>query len=152
MHVHMYEVYFIVLILTPGYTNEDCKYGDIRLVDGNIYEGRVEVCVNNQWGTVCDDLWDTSDAEVVCKQLGLEYSNADAYTDAFFGEGTGPIWLDNVQCIGSEKELLNCSNNGIGNHNCGHNQDAGVECFTNGNFMLMIMDTNPGIYCLITFL
>ena len=109
-----------------------CSYGDIRLVDGtHIYEGRVEVCANNQWGTVCDDLWDTSDAEVVCRQLGYNLtSNAVAYSRAFFGQGTGHIWLDNVQCTGSENELLNCSHNGIDVHNCDHEEDASVLCPT----------------------
>ena len=91
-------------------------------------EGRVEFCNDNTWGTVCDDSWDSSDAVVVCRQLGFPATGAVALSQAVFGQGTGPILLDNVACSGTESRLADCSHNGIGTHNCAHSEDAGVRC------------------------
>ncbi|PIK45167.1 scavenger receptor cysteine-rich protein type 12 precursor [Apostichopus japonicus] len=100
----------------------------VRLVNGvGNYEGRVEVFVNGQWGTVCDDLWDISDAHVVCRMLGFSAA-VEARRNAYFGTGDDPIWLDNVECIGNETSLSECSSNNLGVHNCQHSEDAGVEC------------------------
>ena len=55
-----------------------CTTGVVRLVGSNYtYQGRVEICVNNTWGTVCDDDFGSSDARVVCRQLG--YSSGNIY-------------------------------------------------------------------------
>ena len=104
-----------------------CNSESIRLVNGsNIYEGRVEVCLNNQWGTVCDDDWDSSDAQVVCNQLG--YPSSDTVDFSPFGSGYGPIWFSQVKCNGSEFNLFNCELNIT--HNCTHFEDAGVQCIS----------------------
>ena len=63
------------IILLPIYAMTDCTYGDIRLRDGaNSLQGRVEICYNSNWGTVCDDLWSQYDANVACRQLGFRGS------------------------------------------------------------------------------
>ena len=101
----------------------------VRLVGGpTTYEGRVEVYLQGQWSTVCDDFWDSRDAGVVCRQLGLSPNGAVALTNAYYGQGTGPILLDNVMCTGEELYLTSCPNNGLYVHDCVHAEDAGVRC------------------------
>ena len=49
-----------------------CAEGEVRFAGGDSHlEGRVEICLNNEWGTVCGEMWDEADAAVVCRQLGL---------------------------------------------------------------------------------
>ena len=105
----------------------------LRLVGGSSYnEGRVEVNYNGEWGTVCDDGWDDTDAGVVCRQLGFG-SSGTAIGSAGFGQGSGSIWLDNVMCTGSESILLKCGHSGVGiTSRCYHDNDAGVRCNGDG--------------------
>ena len=105
----------------------------VRLVGGSsYYNGRVEVYYNGEWGTVCDDGWSSTDARVVCRQLGFG-SYGSAYGSAYFGEGSGSILLDNVTCTGSESTLTSCGHLGVGIiRSCSHSEDAGVSCSSQG--------------------
>ena len=97
--------------------------------------GRVELQYNGTWGTICGDSWDLPDADVVCRQLGYDGA-LRAVRDTAFGQGTGPIWLDDVQCVGNETSISHCSHLGLGVHNCRHYQDAGVVCRPAGNVVI----------------
>ncbi len=119
-------------------------------MDGNNdLEGRVEVCLNGTWGTVCDDFWSKEDAIVICRQLGYSdecmcvdefvlidrylscrFVVALSYNTAFFGAGTHlPILVDNLRCQGNEANITECV---FETHtaDCSHQEDAGVKCYT----------------------
>ena len=100
----------------------------LRLVGGGWKgEGRVEIFHNDNWGTVCDDGWDMTDANVVCRQLGFPFA-AFAVGSARFGAGSGRIWLDDVYCSGSESSVADCKHRGWGVGDCDHKEDASVIC------------------------
>ena len=98
-----------------------------RLATGsNQYEGRLELYYEHYgWGTVCDDRFDTADAKVACRMLGL--SGGWTVFNGF-GAGSGWIWLDNVECSGTEDNFDECDHNGWGVHDCVHGEDAGIRC------------------------
>lgn len=58
----------------------------------------------------------------------IERTNAVAYDNAHFGQGTGLIYFDELECSGSEIDLFRCKRPPIGVEDCGHNEDAGVQC------------------------
>ena len=104
--------------------------GALRLVNtgSTQFGGRLEVYYNSQWGTVCDDGWGSSDATVACRQMGFDsVSDSDS---SLFGSGTyfQRIWLDDVECSGSESRLIDCSHAGIVIQDCRHSEDVGIVC------------------------
>ena len=120
-----------------GWGNHDCTHSrdasvecfPIRLANGGANYGRVEVFYKGIWGTVCDDYWDLNDAHVVCRQLGFP-SASSAPPSAQYGQGTDPMWLDDVQCNGGEASLFDCTHRGWGVVGCSHTEDASVVCNT----------------------
>ena len=107
----------------------DDRNGDVRLAGGRgPHIGRVEVYSEGEWYTICDNLWDIADAHVVCTQLGYKGAVA-AHKGAHFGQGSGSILKDHVDCSGQESSLLECpSRAGSLCTGCTHANDAGVTC------------------------
>ena len=133
-----------------------CTHGAVRLMNGSISdEGRVEMCVNGEWGSVCDSNWDRRDAQVVCRQLGynptcegtysytvkcmnkiymyneLNESHAGAiyHWNSKFGDGTLPMLAQSFSCSGAENNLLSCGGT-TGYSSCYYGRTAGVRCFS----------------------
>ena len=121
--------------------------GNLRLVDGaktdpgnndDPSEGRVEIFYNGEWCTICDDYWGHTDdnQDVVCRQLGFvggSVEDHERFRNSYFPAGTRDqtIALDNVNCRGSESNLLDCPNRGWGVHDCRHFEDVGIRCIQN---------------------
>ncbi|XP_053376486.1 uncharacterized protein LOC123534263 [Mercenaria mercenaria] len=123
----------------PSWGSNNCGHGEdvgvsclpslhIRLAGGSTSQrGRVEVSADgSHWGTVCDDAFNNNAAKVVCRMLG--YPTSNARYDTSVSQGTGPIFLDDVVCTGSEESLLLCKHSSWGDENCGHGEDVGVVC------------------------
>ena len=107
--------------------------GDVRLVGGSTdNEGRVEVYYQGAWGTVCDDYWDFNNTRVVCRQLGLPYDGAISFSSAHFGQGSGPIVLEDIMCDtprwNVKSRLTSCTFSGWRNQICSHEEDVSVRC------------------------
>ncbi len=148
-------IYYYLLLL-------GCKNGEVLLMNGSlpsVREGRVEICYDQVYRTICDDYWDEADANVICKQLNytgsgnialmsltssrLRLSHVLFLIDNFaimrasmrYGKGNGSILLDDLMCNGDEVSLLlECLHKGIWENDCAsdHSEDAGVIC--GGNY------------------
>ena len=112
-------------------------------------EGRLEVCVNGVWGTVCSSGWDKTDAYVACKQLGKGNSNRGIvwiyiytcintsscvgpliwYNSNQFSDGDYPIVVSNAGCGGWERTITDCTHNTYGEFYCARTQVIGIQCY-----------------------
>ena len=108
------------------------REGDLRIVPATgdpAHKGRLEICHDNAWGGVCDDLWGKVDATVACRQLA--YQGAESQPRALTGPESLNMWLRNVQCSGSEESLLECVSERrrpcVPNR-CSRREFAGVQC------------------------
>lgn len=122
--------------------------GDIRL-NGSTdkWQGRVEIYHNKTWGTICDDYWTITYAQVVCRQLG--YNGAlEVYITADFGQGKGPIHIDRLRCHGNESKILQCDYHGWNHNKCEHYEDVGVACLhASKSEYSKTLNTKYCIYC-----
>ena len=133
-----YDLFLHMYVYTIDTTSNDTE-GSVRLVGGNtLLEGRVEIFLLGQWGTVCDSNWDLADATVVCHQLG--YLRAiEAPRSAFFGAGSGPSWYYRMYCTGREHSLTECSKStSYFGSACSHSRDAGAVCSSQSHALLCI--------------
>ena len=111
----------------------ECSEGSIRLQDTftnttAVLYGRLEVCYNERWGTVCDTGFSKVNADVTCRQLGF-IEGGYAYPNPInssSSDGT-PIWLDEIMCNGSEMTLLDCENI-LNDTDCEHYDDVWIRC------------------------
>lgn len=128
--------FFIITIVVSSLMpsgQSSCVSGSIRLRgSSSAAQGRVEVCSNNAWGTVCDDFFGSLDAQVVCNQLGFSSKGAQVirgYARIFSSQS---ILLDDVQCNGTEDSIFDCNAKPIGQHDCNHREDVSVRCTAAG--------------------
>jgi len=126
--VHIYNVQVCMwIIIVIRHSNLYIYVTDVRLEDSTAnFSGRVEVLYNGEWGTVCSDEFDQNDAVVVCHQA--RYGPPVRYWIDPSHRRHGRIWLDNLNCDGTENTLSECPSNTWGDTNCDHTQDIFVEC------------------------
>ena len=102
--------------------------------------GAIRFCMNNAWGSVCNNGFSANDATVVCRQLGFPVTGAEAFRDAStrFNISTGPVFLDRVDCTGSESSVMNCRQTTPGLSECTATEIAGVLCVGTCNTIITL--------------
>ncbi|XP_066153612.1 uncharacterized protein [Euwallacea fornicatus] len=118
---------------------KDCRAEDfgyrVKLAGGDQpNEGRIEVTVFKKTGYICDDQFEITDANVLCKELGfplgaLEVKGNSHYAKSLEEKNT-LYMMDDIECFGNETSIMQCNFAGWGIHNCADNEIAGVICRT----------------------
>ncbi|XP_045896192.1 galectin-3-binding protein A-like [Micropterus dolomieu] len=122
--------------------NPELREGDVRLSGSqSVSEGRVEVYHEGKWGTVCDDGWDMAEAQVVCRQLHFPRAKS-VVIGKDYGQASGPIWLDDMTCKGTENYLSACAFKSWGVTDCSHKEDVGVICETDDENVTRVDSTH----------
>ncbi|KAK3588216.1 hypothetical protein CHS0354_014976 [Potamilus streckersoni] len=88
---------------------------NVRLVNKNITdskEGYVELLYRNEWGTVCNKDWDSTDVKVLCQMMNMQGNGAEDGTPYLSNSVTAKVWTDGVKCTGNEKSIFECENKG----------------------------------------
>ncbi|XP_043557571.1 deleted in malignant brain tumors 1 protein-like [Chiloscyllium plagiosum] len=154
---HQEDVGVICSELNPGrmHSDDDRKKSnmepvsedsELRLAAGsNNCSGRVEIFFSGTWGTVCDDSWDRHDAAVVCRQLNCG-EPVWAVGETLLDQANGTIWMDEVQCKGSELFLWDCQLSAMGDHDCDHKGDVNVICSGHQKHRTPFNQERPSIF------
>ncbi|KAJ7374478.1 Neurotrypsin [Desmophyllum pertusum] len=119
------------VICEAANNTDDKDIPKVRLSTNPNWEGSglVEVFMQGRWGRVCDDLWDSRDAEVVCRQLGFSGAEKATCCGWYFGRGSRPALMTYVRCTGKESSLFHCSHELEGEEaSCNRRSSAGVIC------------------------
>ena len=122
-------------------------------MNGSDTAGRVEVKINNEWGTICGNDFTKNEAVVICGQLG--YFDGVALGAGHHGGGTGEVLLQGVTCSGTEKTLKDCVWSGYKSSSgfCDHSSDAAVRCYYNCEliFALLALSVLQVVLLFLTF-
>ncbi|XP_064388391.1 soluble scavenger receptor cysteine-rich domain-containing protein SSC5D-like isoform X3 [Halichondria panicea] len=126
----------VALICAASFASTASPNGYLRLVSNSGRtggsSGRLEFYYNGQWGTVCQDNFDSSDARVACRQLGFStYTQYGTVGTLGFSRPTSydtRTWLDELRCRGSESRLIDCPANAIGVEDCFRFEDIALYC------------------------
>lgn len=118
---------------------ENCSHlgYEVRLSNdnGKKHEGRIEVKVYGVWGYICDDKFDMTAANVLCKELGFKMGASELRLNSYYApseamtDGDDAVFImDEVKCYGNETTLKQCDFNGWGVHDCNADEVVGVVC------------------------